>query len=63
MLYPNGAVAISENNWIKRNVRIVVVDDFPTILRLVKDILNAHPGFEIVGEARDGHHEARCDRS
>ena len=27
----DGAVAVSENNWIKRNVRIVVVDDFPTI--------------------------------
>jgi DNA-binding NarL/FixJ family response regulator len=52
----DGAVAVSENNWIKRNVRIVVVDDFPAILQLVKDILNAHPGFEVVGEARDGHH-------
>jgi CheY-like chemotaxis protein len=53
---PNGATAVSENNYKSRYVRILVVDDFPTILQLVKDILNAHPGFEVVGEARDGHH-------
>jgi len=53
---PNGAVAVSENNCTSRNVRILVADDFPTILQLVKDILNAHPGFEVVGEARDGDH-------
>jgi CheY-like chemotaxis protein len=53
---PNGAAAVSENNCKSRNVRILVADDFPTILQLVKDILNAHPGFEVVGEARDGHH-------
>jgi CheY-like chemotaxis protein len=49
---PNGAVAVSAN----RNVRILVADDFPTILELVKNVLNAHPGFEVVGEARDGDH-------
>jgi CheY-like chemotaxis protein len=53
---PNGAVAVSENNITKRNVRILIADDFPTILELVKNILNAHPGFEVVGEARDGQH-------
>ena len=53
---PNGAVAVSENNISKRNVRILIADDFPTILELVKNILNAHPGFEVVGEARDGQH-------
>lgn len=53
---PNGAGAVSENNCTSRNVRILVADDFPTILQLVKDILNAHPGFEVVGEARDGDH-------
>jgi CheY-like chemotaxis protein len=47
-------VAVSENNCTRRNVRILVADDFPMILQLVKDILNAHPGFEVVGEARDG---------
>ncbi len=49
-------VAVSENNCTTRNVRILVADDFPAILQLVKDILNAHPGFEVVGEARDGDH-------
>jgi CheY-like chemotaxis protein len=49
-------VAVSENNCATHNVRILVADDFPTILQLVKDILNAHPGFEVVGEARDGDH-------
>jgi CheY-like chemotaxis protein len=53
---PNGAVAVSEDNVTNRNVRILVADDFPTILQLVKDILNAHPGFEVVGEACDGDH-------
>ena len=52
----NGAVAVSEDNITNRNVRILVADDFPTILQLVKDILNAHPGFEVVGEACDGDH-------
>jgi CheY-like chemotaxis protein len=53
---PNSAVAVSENNIPKRNVRILIADDFPTILELVKNILNAHPGFEVVGEAHDGDH-------
>jgi len=53
---PNGAVAVSENNIRERHVRILIADDIPTILQLVKNILNAHPGFEVVGEARDGDH-------
>jgi CheY-like chemotaxis protein len=53
---PNGAVAVSENNIPKRNVRILIADDFPTILELVKNILNAHLGFEVVGEAHNGDH-------
>jgi CheY-like chemotaxis protein len=53
---PNGAVAVLENSSSKRIVRILVADDIPTILQLVKEILNAHPGFEVVGEARDGQH-------
>jgi CheY-like chemotaxis protein len=52
---PNGAVGVVEKSSSKRNVRILVADDFPTILQLVKEILNVHPGFEVVGEARDGH--------
>jgi CheY-like chemotaxis protein len=51
-----GAVAVSKKNITKRNVRILIADDFPTILELVKNILNAYPGFEVVGEARDGQH-------
>jgi len=47
---------VSQNNITKRSVRILIADDFPTILQLVKAILNAHPGFEVVGEACDGHH-------
>ena len=53
---PNDAVAVSENDLPNRNVRILIADDFPTILELVKNILNAHPGFEVVGEAHDGDH-------
>jgi CheY-like chemotaxis protein len=53
---PSSPVAVSENYCTSRNVRILVADDFPAILQLVKDILNAHPGFEVVGEARDGDH-------
>lgn len=37
-------------------IRILVADDHPTILAMVKGILKAHPGFEVVGEARDGRH-------
>jgi CheY-like chemotaxis protein len=54
MPIPNGGIAISENGDAKRNLRILIADDIPTILRLVKQILNAHAGFEVVGEARDG---------
>lgn len=40
----------------KSAIRILVADDHPTILEMVKGILTAHPGFEVVGEARDGAH-------
>jgi CheY-like chemotaxis protein len=53
---PSNDAAVSKNKVTKRNVRILIADDFPTILELVKNILNAHPGFEVVGEARDGQH-------
>jgi CheY-like chemotaxis protein len=49
---PQGAVPVSS----PRSVRILIADDFPTILQMVKQILNARPGFEVVGEAPDGHH-------
>jgi DNA-binding NarL/FixJ family response regulator len=49
-------VAVLESRAIGRNVRILIADDHPTIMKMVKKILNAHLGFEVVGEARDGHH-------
>jgi DNA-binding NarL/FixJ family response regulator len=45
-----------ESPSIKRSVRILVVDDHPTILEMVKRIISDHVGFEVVGEARDGLH-------
>jgi CheY-like chemotaxis protein len=36
------------------NIRILIADDQPTILKMVKQILQAHTGFEVVGEAPDG---------
>ena len=50
------AVAVLESPTVGPNVRILVADDHPTIMKMVKRILNAHPGFEVVGEARDGEH-------
>jgi two-component system, NarL family, nitrate/nitrite response regulator NarL len=44
----------SVNHTTKPTIRILVADGYPTILETVKGILNAHPGFEVVGEARDG---------
>jgi two-component system nitrate/nitrite response regulator NarL len=41
------------------HVRILIADDHPTILEMVKAILKAYPGFEVVGEARDGRHAVR----
>jgi DNA-binding NarL/FixJ family response regulator len=35
-------------------IRILIADDQPTILKMVKQILQAHSGFEVVGEAPDG---------
>jgi CheY-like chemotaxis protein len=43
-------------NLTKPAIRILVADDHPTILEMVKSILKAHRGFEVVGEARDGEH-------
>ncbi|HSY65904.1 MAG TPA: response regulator transcription factor [Terriglobales bacterium] len=48
---PEGAVAV-----LQTSIRILVADDQPTILEMVKRILKAHHGFEVVGEARDGQH-------
>jgi DNA-binding NarL/FixJ family response regulator len=38
----------------RARLRIVLADDHPTILRMVRMILNDHPHLEVVGEAPDG---------
>jgi CheY-like chemotaxis protein len=54
---PTVSTALPENNGgTRRNVRILVADDNTAIMRVVKRILQARPGFEVVGEARDGRH-------
>jgi CheY-like chemotaxis protein len=50
-----GSVAVLQNQ-VRPTIRILVADDHPTILEMVKKILKAHHGFEVVGEARDGQH-------
>jgi CheY-like chemotaxis protein len=52
---PEGSAADLQSR-AKPTVRILIADDHPTILEMVKKILNARPGFEVVGEARDGQH-------
>jgi DNA-binding NarL/FixJ family response regulator len=36
------------------NLRILVADDHPVILKMVKEILEAEPHLQVVGEAKDG---------
>jgi CheY-like chemotaxis protein len=45
-----------DNGHAKDNnkIRILIADDQPTILKMVKQILQAHTNFEVVGEAPDG---------
>jgi DNA-binding NarL/FixJ family response regulator len=50
---PGSPVGVLEN-LTRPTIRILVADDHPTILEMVKTILKAHHGFEVVGEARDG---------
>jgi DNA-binding NarL/FixJ family response regulator len=50
---PAVSVALLKN-LTRPTIRILVADDHPTILEMVKNILKAHRGFEVVGEARDG---------
>ena len=52
---PEASAAVLKN-LTKPAIRILVADDHPTILEMVKSILKAHRGFEVVGEARDGEH-------
>jgi DNA-binding NarL/FixJ family response regulator len=51
---PDGGVAVSRSPTSRRKVRILIADDNPTIMGMVKKILNARPGFDVVGEAPDG---------
>lgn len=37
-------------------IRIVIADDHPTIIRMVREILNEQPHFQVIGEAPDGAH-------
>jgi CheY-like chemotaxis protein len=52
---PCSEVDASDNGNGKGVIRILIADDQPTILKMVKQILQAHSGFEVVGQARDGH--------
>jgi DNA-binding NarL/FixJ family response regulator len=53
---PDGPVAVAERNERTRTLNILVADDHKTIRQMVKQILRAQPGFEVVGEALDGEH-------
>ena len=53
---PGSGVKASDIGNTKGVIRILIADDQPTILKMVKQILQAHSGFEVVGEARDGDH-------
>jgi chemotaxis response regulator CheB len=44
------------NEKPKRKLRVIVADDHPTVLRMVKQILDAHSHIQVVGEAQDGRH-------
>jgi CheY-like chemotaxis protein len=59
---PEGSVAVLQN-LTRPTIRILVADDHPTILEMVKRILKAHHGFEVVGEARDGQHAVNLAES
>ncbi len=37
-----------------RQIRIILADDHPVVRIGVRNMLSAHPGFEVVGEASDG---------
>jgi CheY-like chemotaxis protein len=37
-----------------RSRRVIIADDHPTILRVVRQILDAEPRIEVVGEATNG---------
>src|ERR1700722_20318898 len=39
---------------VDRLVRILIADDYPAIRKVVRSLLQQHPGFEVCGEAADG---------
>jgi CheY-like chemotaxis protein len=48
--------AIQEGGWsVSRCWRTIVVDDNPTLLKVVARLLSSIPGVEVVGEANSGH--------
>jgi DNA-binding NarL/FixJ family response regulator len=53
----------SVDHITKPAIRILVADGHPTILETVEGILNAHSGFEVVGEAQDGQQAVRLVES
>ena len=59
---PDGSLAVLQN-LTRPTIRILIADDHPTILEMVKRILKAHHGFEVVGEARDGQHAVSLAKS
>jgi DNA-binding NarL/FixJ family response regulator len=50
----DSGIAVLRNPAKRRNVRILIADDNPTIMGMVKKILTARPEFDVVGEASDG---------
>jgi DNA-binding NarL/FixJ family response regulator len=44
---------------MKREVRLLIVDDHPVFRRGLKEIIEENPGFRIVGEASDGEEALR----
>jgi DNA-binding NarL/FixJ family response regulator len=44
-------------------IRIIVADDHPLFRKGLKSLLNAEPGFEVVGEAENGDEAVRMARS
>jgi len=47
-------------NEIKVKIKVLLVDDHPIVLEGVRSSLLKHEGFEIVGEARNGHEAISC---
>ncbi len=44
---------------MKPIIRVLVVDDSPTVRKILVSMLQSEPGFEVVGEAKDGEEAVR----